>query len=190
MAAVSSSSNLSGLAYALVQHGRLPNADAEAIQAQANTEKNSFVAQLVQSKKLNAYEIAEFASHTFGFPLMDLNAIDPDHLLKGLLDASLIQKRQVLPLQQRGTKLFLAISDPTNLQALDDVKFQTGLTVEPVIVENDKLSKLVGKFVESSDTSMKDLVSEDFDDLDFIDEEAANNQAEVTGGEVDDAPVV
>ncbi len=190
MAAVSSSSNLSGLAYALVQHGRLPNADAEAIQSQANTEKNSFVAQLVQSKKLNAYEIAEFASLTFGFPLMDLNAIDQDHLLKGLLDAALIQKRQVLPLQQRGTKLFLAISDPTNLQALDDVKFQTGLTVEPVIVENDKLSKLVERFVESSDTSMKDLVAEDFDDLDFVDEEAVNKQSEAASGEVDDAPVV
>ncbi|TCV82998.1 type IV-A pilus assembly ATPase PilB [Sulfurirhabdus autotrophica] len=190
MAAVSSSSNLSGLAYALVQHGRLPNADAEAIQSQANTEKNSFVAQLVQSKKLNAYEIAEFASLTFGFPLMDLNAIDQDHLLKGLLDAALIQKRQVLPLQQRGTKLYLAISDPTNLQALDDVKFQTGLTVEPVIVENDKLSKLVERFVESSDTSMKDLVAEDFDDLDFVDEEAVNKQTEAASGEVDDAPVV
>ena len=190
MVAASNSSNLSGLAYALVQNGRLLNADADAIQTQANAASISFVAQLIQSKKMSAYELAEFASQTFGFPLLDLNAIDPDHIPKGVLEPSLIQRRRVLPLQQRGTKLFLAVSDPTNLQTLDDVKFQTSLTVEPVIVEDDKLSKLVDKIVESSDTSMKDLVSTDFEDLDFVDEEAAAKQEEAAGIDVDDAPVV
>ena len=189
MVAASISSNLSGLAYALVQNGRLLNADASAIQTQANTAGISFVAQLIQSKKLSAYELAEFASQTFGFPLLDLNSIDSDHILRGVLEPSLIQKRRVLPLQQRGTKLFLAVSDPTNLQALDDVKFQTSLTVEPIIVEDDKLSKLVDKIVESSDTSMKDLITEDFEDLDFVDADAVTKQEEAAG-DVDDAPVV
>lgn len=188
MVAASIPSNLSGLAYALVQKGRLPEADAQAIQQQANAAGVGFVTQLVESKKLKARDVAEFASQTFGFALLDLGAIDPGDLPKDALDASLLQKRRVLPLYKRGTKLFLAVSDPTNLQALDDVKFQTGLTVEPVVVEDDKLSKYVEQMVEASGSRLQDLVSEDFDNLDFVDDNAP--KADEASVEVDDAPIV
>ncbi len=189
MVAAATHSNLSGLAYALVQHGRLHNADAEAVQNQANAAGAGFVGQLIQSKKMGALEVAEFASQTFGYPMLDLEAVDLDDLPKDVLELSLVHKRRILVLNKRGTRLFLAVSDPTNLQALDDVKFQTGLTVEPVIVEDDKLGKVIDKLLESADTSFTDLAVDDID-LEFTNDEALARQDEAAAREVDDAPVV
>jgi type IV pilus assembly protein PilB len=183
------STNLTGLARSLVQKEWLPEADAEAIQTQANASGVGFVTQLIQSKKYSALQVAEFAAQSFGFPLLDLKAVDTEQLPKDVLDLKLVQKRRILALHQRGTRLFVAISDPTNLQALDDVKFQTSLTVEPIVVEDDKLGALLDKFIESSDTSLKSLDAEDLN-LDFVDDDAARKSDEAAAAEVDDAPVV
>ncbi|MEW5943193.1 MAG: type IV-A pilus assembly ATPase PilB [Pseudomonadota bacterium] len=190
MAAATIPSNLSGLARALVQQGLLLDADADAIQAQASSSGTSFVVQLIQSKKLKALEIAEVASRTFGFPLLNLDAIDTDHLPAGILDLKLVQSRRVLALYQRGRQLFIATSDPTNLQVLDDVQFQTGLTVAAVVVEEDKLGKLIEKIIEASDTSLKNLASEDIGDLEFTDDETLAKRDEEASADIDDAPVV
>ncbi len=191
MATATAPSGLTGLARSLVQKEMLLEADAEAIQIQANASNVSFVTQLVQSKKFSALQIAEYAAHAFGFPILDISALDTEHLPKDVLDLKIIQNRRVLPLLKRGNRLFIALSDPTNLQALDDVKFQTSQTVEPVIVEDDKLNKLLEKFVESSDTSLKSIDTDDLD-LDFTDDEtfAQRNDAANAAAEVDDAPVV
>lgn len=187
MAVAAASNNISGLARALVQHGRLLNADAEALQTQANNARIAFVSQLVQSRKLSALEVAEFSAETFGLPLLDLKALDPAYLPSGILDGKFMQSRRVLALYKRGTRLFVAISDPTNLQTLADVKFQTSLTVEPVLVEDDKLGTLVDKLAESTDTTLENLASEDLE-LEFDDGEVEKDQA--AAAEVDDAPVV
>lgn len=187
MAVATASNNISGLARALVQHGRLLNADAEALQTQANNARVAFVSQLVQSRKLSALEVAEFSAETFGLPLLDLKALDPAYLPTGILDGKFMQSRRVLALYKRGTRLFVAISDPTNLQTLADVKFQTSLTVEPVLVEDDKLGTLVDKMAESTDTTLENLASEDLE-LEFDDGEVEKDQA--AAAEVDDAPVV
>src|SRR5574340_221875 len=120
MVAAAPPTSLSGLARSLVQQGLLLDVDAEAIKTQAKTSNISFVSQLVQSNKLSALQVAEFASQNFGFPLLDLGAVDVDHLPKGLLDPSIVQSRRILALYQRGTHLFIATSDPTNLQTLND----------------------------------------------------------------------
>ena len=189
MAATTIPTKFSGLAHALVQSSRLQEADAEAIQSQASIDGLSFVTKLVQSKKMSALEVAEFAAHTFGFPLLDLAAIDVDHLQKDLLDAKLTQSRRVLALQKRGNRLFIATSDPANLHALDDVRFKTSLTVEPVVVEDDKLGALIEKIAEATDTSLQNLAGEDID-LEFTDEDAAAKGDEGISTEIDDAPVV
>ena len=189
MAAATTPTKLSGLAHALVQSGRLLEADAEAIQAQTGADGAGFVTQLVLSKKLSALDVAEFAAKTFGFPLLDLAAIDADHLPKDILDAKLVQSRRVLALQKRGNRLFVATSDPADLRALDDVRFQTSLTVEPVVVEDDKLGGLVEKMVQATDTSLQNLAGEDVD-LEFTDDEALAQKDEGASAEIDDAPVV
>jgi type IV pilus assembly protein PilB len=138
---------------------------------------------------MSSLEVAEFAARTFGFPLLDLAAIDVDHLPNDVLDAKLIRSRRVLALQKRGNRLFIATSDPANLRALDDVRFKTSLTVEPVVVEDDKLGKLIEKIAEATDTTLQNLAGEDID-LEFTDEEALAQKDEGASAEVDDAPVV
>src|SRR3954470_19707086 len=99
----------SGLARALVQHGKLRESEADALAAEAKAASVSFIEQLVASKKLSALEVAEFASATFGMPLLDLAAADAARFPAGLVDSKLIHSRRVLPLNRRGNRLFLAI---------------------------------------------------------------------------------
>ena len=80
-----------------------------------------------------------------------------------VVDQKLLNKHRVLPLVKRGKRLFLGISDPTNLQAIDEIKFQTGLRVDPVVVEQDKLEERITKAIEAVDTTMDGLDDDDFD---------------------------
>ena len=188
MAATSTPIKLGGLARTLVQEKLLTEEEAEAIQKQANTLSVPFVSQVASSKKLTPRQVAETASSAFGFPLFDLDGIDPDFLPKAI-DVKLLQSYRVLGLQQRGNTLFVGLSDPTNLHALDDVKFQTGLALSPVVVEDDKLARMIDKIVEQRDTSLSSLSVDDDIDLDFQTEDQQVDSDEGTA-EIDDAPVV
>ncbi|HCA27061.1 MAG TPA: type IV-A pilus assembly ATPase PilB, partial [Betaproteobacteria bacterium] len=183
------STHLSGLARSLVQRGLLTEKDAEDIQTQARGAATHFVSQLVLGKKLGALEIAEFAAQTFGYPLLDIDAIDTGSLSMNTLDIKLMQRHRVIALYQRGNRLTVATSDPTNLQALDAVKFQTSLAIDPIVVEDPKLDKLIHHVLESNDTSLGDLGDEDID-LEFTDDEALAEKNAEASTEIDDAPVV
>jgi type IV pilus assembly protein PilB len=188
MATTAPSIKLSGLARMLVQENLLSEADAIAIQTQANTVKTPFITQVITSRKVSAEKIAETSSKSFGFPYLNLDAFNPDYLPSKSIDLKLMQANRVVALKDQNNVLFVAISDPTNLHALDSVQFQMGMTLSPVVVEDDKLSKWIEKIVESKDTSMTSLdVDGDFD----LDMGAGDAEAEVDNTqEVDDAPVV
>ncbi len=173
----------------MVNHGWLSEEDAEAAWRRASQAGESFVTELIRGRRFKADQIAEFASGSFGFPFLDLGAMDADSLPQSLLDPKLVQKHRVLALHQRGNKLYVATSDPTHLQALDEVKFQTGQAVEPVVVEDDKLGKLIEKIGQASESAQAVLNAEDLN-LDFIDEEANQTQPDTGGIDIDDAPVV
>jgi type IV pilus assembly protein PilB len=187
MPAAAAEISLSGLARILVAKGKLAQAEAEALRGQASASGTGFVEQLVLSKKISALDLSLFCSQTFGFPLLDLAALDQDSLPKDTLSQKVIATHRVLPLHKRGKQLFIALSDPTQLEALDDIKFQTGLGVSPVVVEDDKLGQAIQKFIQASDTSLTDLVGEDVE-LDFADAEPSESDSSAV--EVDDAPVV
>ena len=189
MVAAATPTKLGGLARMLVQEKRLTEREAETIQSQANTQHVPFVTQLVQSKKLSAMEAAEAASSAFGFPLLDLNTVNPDYLPKKAIDAKLMQSYRVMALQSRGNTLFIALSDPTNLHALDDVQFQVGMALSPVVVEDDKLGKWISRIVDESDTTLQSFGTDDDIELDFQND-AESPQTEVQSTEIDDAPVV
>ncbi|GAB3268928.1 type IV pilus assembly protein [Chitinimonas naiadis] len=179
---------LSGLARILVQQGHLQASEAETIQAQAQSTHVGFVQALVASKKLTALRVAELAAGTFGYPLLDLAQLDSAYIPAGVLDAKLMQSRRIAPLYKRGTKLFVAISDPTEVQALEDAKFQTGTVIEPIVVEDPKLGQLIEKLIEASGANLKDMAL-DQDDLNLGSGEEAPPEVDNTS-EVDDAPVV
>ncbi|WP_148714574.1 type IV-A pilus assembly ATPase PilB [Chitinolyticbacter meiyuanensis] len=179
---------LSGLARLLVQHGRLIEADAEALHQSATSNKLSFIEQLISSKKMSAKDVAEFGAQAFGYPLFDLDQIDSSYIPQGVLDPKVMQAQRVVPLYKRGTKLFVGISDITNLQALEEVRFQSGLQVEPIVVEDGKLVVLLGKLLEATGSTLKDLDVNEADlDISAGDEPSA---PDAVSADVDDAPVV
>ncbi len=180
---------LSGLARALVQAERLSENEAETFTVQATASHTSFISQVVNAKRATALELARFAADTFGYPLLDLATYDDNHIPNGAIDRKLIATHQVIPLNHRGNRLAVAIADPTNLRALDEIRFQTGLAVDPIIVEESKLAPLVAKLAIAPEDALKNLGGDDLN-LDFADEEAEASQEEVATNDVDDAPVV
>ncbi len=188
MATTTTTNKLSGLARTLIQEKLLSEDEAHAIQAQANSIKSPFITQLIQSKKISAQMIAETSAKAFGFPYFNLDTFNAEYLPAKKIDAKLMQSNRVMALQVRNNLLFVAISDPTNLHALDSVQFQMGMALSPVVVEDDKLGRWIDKIVEASDSSMKSLDSDDDFDLGG-DELNVEDDAPQTL-EVDDAPVV
>lgn len=173
----------------LVQDKLLSEDEASAIQASANTQQLPFISQLVSSRKLSAMKVAETAANAFGFPLFDLSSLNADYLPAKGIEAKLMQSSRVMALQSRGNTLFVALSDPTNLHALDDVQFQAGMTLSPVVVEDDKLSKWIDKIAEASDNSLQSIAVDD-DSLLDMEGEAQTDEADAQTVEIDDAPVV
>ena len=180
---------LSGLAKRLVLDGLLTEEAAYKHFDNARTKKKPFVAFLVSQKVLDSQIIAVAASEEFGMPLFDINALNHDVIPKGVVDEKLIRKHHALPIFKRANKLFVAVSDPTNLQALDEIKFQTRMSTEAILVEEDKLTKVIEVALDAEDSSMSDLLDEDLDNIDF--EDASDNAPEDDkDSEIDDAPVV
>ena len=190
MATQAATRNISGLARAMVQHGLLSENDAEALQSQAQAAKIGFVEQTVASKRMTAAQVAVFASRAFGAPLLDLSGFDIEHINKDLVDPKLAATRRVLPLHKRGNRLFVAVSDPANMQALDEVRFKTNLVIDPVVVEDDKLGQAIAKVVETAGQTLKDLIVSDSDLEVDLDESNAKPSSDEANPDVEDAPVV
>jgi type IV pilus assembly protein PilB len=188
MVAASTENQLSGLGRAMVQKGLLAEREAAALQEKANQASVSFVEQLIASKRFGEIEVAEFAAQTFGFPLLDLQGFDLDHLPAKHIEARALPGRRALPLFQRGNRLFVAISDPTNRAAMDQIKFQSGLHIEPVVVEDTKLGSLIGKLVAATGVTLSDLVADEMTAQ--LTEAEPDPQVDSQAIEIDDAPVV
>ncbi|GAB4165031.1 MAG: type IV-A pilus assembly ATPase PilB [Rhodocyclaceae bacterium] len=180
---------LTGLARALIQYGRLKEGQAESCAAQAAGSGHSFVSQVVSAGLMKYRDVAAFASDTFGYPLLDLSAVDEPQLPRDAVDRKLIRSHQVVPLARRGNRLTVALADPTDARALEEIRFQTGLSVDPVVVEGDKLASLVAKLSESTEETLKELTGGDLVDIDLTTEDTEAAQTDAAA-EVDDAPVV
>jgi type IV pilus assembly protein PilB len=191
MATTSPKINLSGLARRLVQDELLTEADAERALTEARKKKIPFVPFLVENKVVGSREIAWAAAQEFGVPMMDLNAMDLEMAPIRLVDEKLVRQHRALPLFRRGNRLYVAVSDPTNLQALDEIKFHTGINTDAVLVEEDKLSRTIERALEANDTSMSDLLDEDLDNLSIEAGDDRPPQGEAAGeSDADDTPVV
>jgi type IV pilus assembly protein PilB len=191
MAATTQADKLTGLPRRLVQDGIIKeNAMSEAI-VEARTKKVGLVPYLVTNDLAEARPIAMAASTEFGIPMMDIAALEVDLEAVRAVDQKLLAKHQVMPLLLRGKKLFLGVADPTNLQAIDEIKFQTGLRVDPVVVEQDRLEEVVGRALEAVDTSMSGMDDDDFD-LDDLDISGGDEELDddVARDDIEDAPVV
>lgn len=188
MATHAATRNISGLARALAQQGLMSEHEAESLQSQAQASGITFVEQVLLGKRVTALQLAVLASRAFGTPLLDLAAFDPEQINKDYVDVKIAQTRRVLPLFKRSNKLFVALSDPANLQALDEVRFKTNLVPEPVVVEDDKLGKAIAAIVESSGTTLKDMSN--LEDMEVGLEEGSPSLSIEDDSDIEDAPVV
>ncbi|MGZ8903705.1 MAG: ATPase, T2SS/T4P/T4SS family, partial [Methylobacter sp.] len=189
MATASTDFHFSGLTKCLIQDGLLNETDAQIHIQEAKKKKIPLISYLVGNKLIDSKAVASKASIEFGVPFFDLDAIDCRSLSVKLVNEKLIRKYHVLPLFTRGKTLFIALSDPTNFQALDDIKFQSRLNPETILVEEDKLVKAIETALEAIDTSMTDLLDEDLDNLNITggDDDPAK---EDVNSDIDDAPIV
>lgn len=182
---------LSGLARALIQKNRISEADAVACTEAAGNATNAFILQLEQRKLLNGREVAYFASETFGYPLFDVATLELNAIPLSAVDRKLMSKHQVIPLAKRQNRLTLALADPSNMRALDEIRFQCGMQIDIVIAEATKLERIVTKLTESAADTLSDLTGEG-DELDLLEgiTPAESGDDEEANAEVDDAPVV
>jgi type IV pilus assembly protein PilB len=191
MAVNPTSPPVSGLARRLVQDGIVAEDTVLQAMQENRTDSGGLVAWLVSRQLADPRRIAIAASHEYGVPLLDLDATDMDIDAVKSVDRQLLSRHRVMPLVLRGKRLFLGMADPTNMEAIDEIKFQTGFRVDPVVVEQHKLEDRVAKALEAVDTSLSNLADDDFD-LESL---------EVTGGDEEltedlsrddavDAPVV
>ena len=181
--------NLTGIARKLVMENHLDEATAmEAVEA-ANKESVQLTTYLVQKNIVPAQVIAMISSQEFGLPIFDLSVMDTELAAFAMIEEKLITKLNAVPLFKRGNKLFVAISSPTNTQALDEFKFATGMSTEAVLVMEDQLAEFIEKAASAMDTGMDDMLDDDLEDLD-IGADEDDDDAAPTAADAEDAPVV
>lgn len=183
---------LNGLARRLVADNMLDAELARKALAQSQKDKVPFVQHLVGNGILDARTIARVASEEFGSPVFDLDSLNRDAIPQKLVDDKLIRKHHILPLSKRGNRLFLAVTDPTDLHALDEIKFNTGSNTEAVLVEADKLKVAIDKYLNAQEETLGDALGGLDDDLDDLDVQTVdtNSNNDNNDTEADEAPIV
>ncbi len=139
---------------------------------------------------LSADTVGEFCSKTFGYPLLDVSAVDATALPQKLIDPKLILNQNVIALSRSGDKTYLGMADPIQQQVIDQIKFQTGLAVEPIVVLFPQLQELIRKTSQSAEQNLTDFIGDDFENVALINEDKNTGESEPGGSEIDDAPVV
>jgi len=185
-------SKLSGLAGKLVDAGLLSEADAKKAISEAQKAKQSLVQYVVTSLGLSGSEVAMLASQEFGVPVFDIAALNRATQPETPVSADLIMKHRAIPLYRRGNRLFIGMSDPTNLAALDEIKFATGISTEAVLVDEQVLSRFLNSIVEdqdSLDSQVDGLVDDAEYDIEIADSGNAGDDEDDTSA-VDDTPIV
>ncbi|MCK7575393.1 MAG: type IV-A pilus assembly ATPase PilB [Chromatiales bacterium] len=179
----------SGLAWRLVRDQLISESQMQTAYLEARSKGRAFVQHLVEEKLLDSRRIAIVAAQEFGVPLLDLDAFELSELPLSLVDEKLISKHRALPLMRRGNRLFLAVSDPTNDQALEEIRFNTGLATDPILVEESKLGAAIHKAIQAQDTStIGDFADADLEKLEV--EGGEEDDTENLDATIDEAPIV
>jgi type IV pilus assembly protein PilB len=182
--------NLSGLARRFVMDGLLDEAEATKAYETSLKKRTHFVSYLVDNKILSSSQIAWAGAQEFGVPLLDMDTMEPEVMPIKLVSEKLIKQHNALPLFKRSNRLYVAVSDPTNLGAIDEFKFHTGINTEAVLVEEVQLRKAIEKALEALDTTMNELMDADLDNLDVVAGDEETKDGDVSELDVDDTPVV
>jgi type IV pilus assembly protein PilB len=181
---------LSGLARRLVTDGLLSEQEADSAQVSAKEAKQAFVSYLVQHKIVSSQSIASLASQEFGVPIFDITTMNMELAATALIDEKLIRQHNALPLYNRGKRLYVAVSDPTNLQALDEFQFNTGFSTFPILIDEQQLSLAIEHVLDANASKLDDFGDTELDDIDLGSDDFDDKEDKATDASVDDTPVV
>ncbi|WP_372739058.1 type IV-A pilus assembly ATPase PilB [Neptunomonas sp.] len=181
---------LSGLARRLVKDGVFSADVARNAIEKARASQKPFISHIIDERLVSAHRAASAASDEFGLPLLDLNCVNTDTIPQGLVADNLISKHHAIPLVKRDNRLYVALADPTNIQALDEFKFHTGITTEGVIVEEDKLKQFIEAFLDGQGSALEELEDTDLDSLEIDDGSAKEEEEQSSEDASKDAPIV
>ncbi|WP_226595691.1 type IV-A pilus assembly ATPase PilB [Marinobacter nauticus] len=181
---------LTGLARRFVDDGLLDEETAKDAFIQASQNRIPLITYLTQNQLADSSKLAFSAAMEFGVSVLDLDSFLPEMMPEKVVDEKLVRKHNALPLYKRGNRLFIAVSDPTNIQALDEIKFNTGLSTDAVLVDDSKLRIAIDKYLESQDTTMGDLDDADLEGVETEGGEGEDDEGAVAATDVDDAPIV
>ncbi|GGY76156.1 type IV-A pilus assembly ATPase PilB [Marinobacter zhanjiangensis] len=190
MASDKSNVTLTGLARRFVEDGLLEEDVAKDAYLQAANNRIPLITYLVQNQLADSRKLAFAAAMEFGVSVLDLNSFLPEMLPEKLVDEKLVRKHSALPLYKRGNRLFIAVSDPTNIQALDEIKFNTGLSTDAILVDDAALRVAIDKYLESQDDSMGNLDDADLEGVETEGGDQDEDDGAVSATDVDDAPIV
>ncbi len=179
---------IGGLARRLISKSVIEENDLLQAQKKAQQASISLIRQLVDDKQVDPGIIAQCASEEFGVPIILLDALDIEQLPRGIVQENLIRKHLALPLLKRGNRLYVAVADPGNIQGIDDIKFNTGLTTEPIVAELDILSEAVEKYLYGNNKTL-DIDDDEFGELDSI-ETVSDIEEDINEDDPNDAPIV
>lgn len=182
--------NLGGLARQLIQQGVLTEAAAAQAWQTAQKDQTPFISFLVVNKVVKPSVLAAVVADEFGDPLFDLDGLDPESIPQGLIDEKIVRKYGAIPIFKRGNRIFLALSDPTRMDAVDAFRFNTGSNIDTVVVEEDKLQKLIDRILEGKSNSSMEGLDADLDDVDISGGDETPKDDGGTGNAEDDAPIV
>ncbi|NOQ94556.1 MAG: type IV-A pilus assembly ATPase PilB [Methylophaga sp.] len=181
---------LSGLARRFISDGLLTEENAQAAQQQAKESKQAFVSYLVNQQILGSKEIAASASQEFGVPLFDLSTMNMELSATSLIDEKLVRQHNALPLYQHGSRLYVAISDPTNLSALDAFQFNSSLATQPILVDEVQLSTTIEQALDTSANQIDEFKDEEFNDLEMGPDDDEQDDSNASGKDIDETPIV
>ncbi len=190
MQSPTSTIKLSGLARRLVTDGLLSEQEADSAQVAAKEAKQAFVSYLVQHKIVSSQSIASLASQEFGVPLFDITTMNMELAAIALIDEKLIRQHNALPLYNRGKRLYIAVSDPTNLQALDEFQFNTGFSTFPILIDEQQLSAAIEHVLDANASKLDDFGDTELDDIDLGSDDFEDKEDKAVDTSVDDTPVV
>lgn len=185
--------HITGLARRLVASNLLPQEKAEAATEAAHESGETFVQYLVRQQLLDSRTIAKAASQEFGLPMLDLDAFDAAVIPLDTIDRKLVRQHQILPLYKRAHRLYVGLADPSRLSSISEIKFHTGSSIELIVVEADKLERVLNELLEATEEKLSDLSDLEelgLEELDVQSVGGTEEEEEDTTDAVDEAPIV
>lgn len=181
---------ISSVASSFIKANALDRDTALRLQQEATTAKLSFVTHVVKSRALPATLVAQLLAEQAGIPQFDINSLNVSVLNAALVKKELINEHRILPLWVRGKNIVVAVSDPTNQNAINSIKFATSMAVDMVVCEDDKLNNIIDKFLAGDETSLKDLTGDQDINFEVEEEDSEKKAEEEETDDSADSPVV